>query len=221
MPMSTTLVCMRHGEPEARSRGRVYGKLDVGLSTTGRAQVAATVPWLRRFAFTAIYASPRVRASESAGIIGDALGISVGVDPAFAEIDFGAFEGRTYQEIEREHPQLYAQWMTAPTTVRFPDGESFDDVQSRVLDGVGRIRRELLGRDVLLVAHGGVVRAILADALGMAPADIFRLDQSYAGVSVIEYVDTFPIVRALNVSPEWAARAGGGAQATAEDQSRS
>ncbi|TPV96564.1 MAG: histidine phosphatase family protein [Myxococcales bacterium FL481] len=193
------LVCVRHGEPEQRARGRVYGKLDVGLSLAGREQVRRAVAVCRAWRPTVVYASPRTRARQSAEILASALGQDVTVEAAFAELDFGRFEGRTYEEVERDYPDVYRRWMDAPTQVEFPDGESYSQLRARVLAGLKRIRAMHVGGVVMVVAHGGVIRAVLADALGLDAAAIFRLDQSYAGVSVVDYRTGFSLLRTLNV----------------------
>lgn len=196
------LVLLRHGEPSERARGRCYGKLDVGLSEAGRAQVRAVGARLAGSSFASIYASPRVRARESAALLGLCSPEAVRVDPRFSELDFGEFEGLRYEEVEARYPEAYAEWMRSPTTMRFPKGESFAQMQARVLAGVAELRERHAGEAVLLASHGGVGRIILAAALAMADADIFRIGQDYANLSWIDHYGDTPIVRGLNWTPD-------------------
>ena len=89
--------------------------------------------------------------------------------------------------------------METPTAVRFPGGESFADLRARVLAAIVAIRERHAGEAAAVVAHGGVVRVVLADALGLADDAVFRLDQAYGGLSIVDWLGETPVVRAMNV----------------------
>jgi alpha-ribazole phosphatase/probable phosphoglycerate mutase len=190
------LVLVRHAEPEETSRGRCYGSLDVGLSTAGRGQAARLVRTLEGVPFDAVYASPRTRARETAAPLAAAREVEVIVDDDLRELDFGSFEGRTYDEIERSEPALFRAWMETPTAVRFPGGEGYTDLRVRVTRALDAIRR--LHGSALVVTHGGVIRAGLATWLELPEHAIFRLEQSYCGVTVVEWIEETPLLRLLN-----------------------
>jgi alpha-ribazole phosphatase len=191
---------IRHGEPSEEARHRCYGSLDVGLSETGRAQMAQVAEYLKAEPVDAIYTSPRSRALESARILGAVSSCPIEVVEALSEIDFGDFEGLAYDEIAVRYPHLYRQWMETPTEIQFPDGESFTAMRVRVLRAFDTIEREREGQTVAIVSHGGVNRILLARALQMPDNCIFRLAQHYAAVNLLELVDGFPSVRLLNLS---------------------
>jgi broad specificity phosphatase PhoE len=149
-------------------------------------------PALARLGYDAVYASPRLRARETAA----PLALEPIVVDDLREIDFGELEGRRYGEIERTDPELYRAWMERPTTVRFPGGESFADLRARALRAFDAIRGA--HESAVVVTHGGAVRAGVAAWLGMPDESIFRLDQSYCGVTIVEWLDGTPIVRLLN-----------------------
>jgi broad specificity phosphatase PhoE len=186
----TRLLLVRHGEPAEEAHGRCYGTLDVGLSERGREQARR----LAGLPVDAVYSSPRRRALETAAC----LGVEPTVDERLRELDFGTLEGRTYDEIEASEPELFRRWMETPTEVRFPGGECYADLQARALAAAGTIRERHDGETVAIVSHGGVIRAILADALAMPPAAIFRLAQDYGAVSELEWVDGVPVVLRTN-----------------------
>jgi alpha-ribazole phosphatase/probable phosphoglycerate mutase len=117
---------------------------------------------------------------------------------ALREIDFGAFEGLTYEQIQNCYPALYRQWMESPTEIQFPDGEGFPAMRQRVLEAVDRLRQVHAGESIAIVAHGGVNRILLADALEIPPAKIFRIGQGYAAVNRIDYIGKEPLVEKLN-----------------------
>jgi alpha-ribazole phosphatase/probable phosphoglycerate mutase len=192
------LVLVRHGEPEASARGRCYGALDVGLSAVGQAQSERLGRALRSVDVAAIVSSPRRRAFETAAVVARPHSLDVRVESRLAELDFGELEGRTYDEIAAELPDLYAEWMTRPTEVRFPEGESYAELETRVLASVAQLREELGGLTVVAVTHGGVVRAVLRDALGLPRERVFRISVEPASVSIVEWLDREPIVRCVN-----------------------
>jgi len=194
---ATRIVLVRHGEPNDSVRGRCYGRLDVGLSARGRNQVRRTQHLLSEVPFTTVYSSPRRRAIESAGLLA-ADRSPVTVDDRLREIDFGAFEGLTYEDIARQFPETYEEWMNRPTAVVFPGGETFGAMVARVGDALDDLLRTHAGQAILTVSHGGVNRIVLAAALGLDASRIFRLDQAYACVNVIDYFAHEPVVRLVN-----------------------
>ena len=196
---SFRLVLLRHGEPSKEVHGRCYGTTDAGLSDIGREQIRNKLDLLQCLKVNALYTSPCKRAVESALIADSILGLSPQTVPELSEINFGAFEGLTYEEIERLYPEPYRLWMERPTEITFPDGESFAVMKQRVLGFVRGLSPAHPGHTVLIVAHGGVNRAILADALGMPNETAFRLDQAHAATSMIDYFADSPVVTLINV----------------------
>jgi alpha-ribazole phosphatase len=189
---------IRHGEPAEEARHRCYGSLDVGLSETGRAQMAQVAEYLESEPVAAIYTSPRSRAIESARILGAVASCSIEIIDDLREIDFGDFEGLEYDEIAARYPGLYKQWMETPTEIEFPNGESFSAMRVRVLRAFDVILREREGQTVAIVSHGGVNRILLAWALQMPDNCIFRLAQDYAAINLLELLDGLPSVQLLN-----------------------
>ncbi len=189
------LILIRHGEPEASAKGLCYGKLDVGLSEQGRAQMARVAEALDSATVDAVYASPRRRARESAEV----LSREIVVDRRLSEIHFGELEGLTYEEAEERFPHLYKRWMKEPTEVKFPGGESFAEMKVRVLEAFSVIRDVHAEQTVTVVSHGGVNRIVLARALGVDVRSVFHMDQSYGGVSIIDDYEDYSVVRFMNV----------------------
>jgi alpha-ribazole phosphatase len=196
---TTRLILLRHGEPDQTVHGRCYGRLDPGLSRRGREQMRQAWRLLNNQPAAAIYSSPSRRAVESANL--RAVDIpAAAIDDRLREIDFGVFEGLTYREISARYPGKYDEWMTQPTNVAFPDGESFATMSARVRAAFEHIRRLHSGKTVAIVSHGGVNRIVLAAALDLDARHIFRLDQAYACVNVIDYLGDEPVVRVMNAT---------------------
>jgi alpha-ribazole phosphatase len=195
---ATRLVLVRHEQPDDSSLGRCYGRLDVPLSAEGRRRSEELGAALGSMAPAAVYSSPLRRSLDTAAAVAAPCGLVPVADERLREIDFGELEGRTYDEVRAERPELYRAWMETPTQVRFPGGESFAGLRARVLAAAAEIRREHAETTVAAVAHGGVVRVVLADALGLADEAIFRIGQSHGGVSVVDWIDGEPVVRLVN-----------------------
>jgi alpha-ribazole phosphatase len=203
---SVRLLLIRHAQPEAQAHGRCYGSLDVGLSARGGRLARHLARVLDSVPLAAVYASPRIRATLTATPLAAANGFSPTIVEALRELDFGDFEGRRYEDIARQQPELYAAWMSAPTSIRFPGGESFADLRARALAATAAIRKRHSGQVVAVVSHGGVIRAVLADALEVPAEAIFRVDQSYGGISVVDWLGGTPIVRLVNGQATMAGR---------------
>ncbi len=194
----TRVWLIRHGEPAEESRNRCYGSLDIGLSEKGRRQMEQVTRHLKAEPASAIYTSPSSRARESASILTSTQSCSLETIADFREMDFGDFEGLTYDEIAARYPDLYRQWMETPTEIRFPNGENFKEMRTRVLRAFETILNQREGETVMIVSHGGVNRILIAWALQMPGPSIFRLAQDYAAMNLISFIGQTPCVQFLN-----------------------
>ena len=192
------LALVRHAEAAEDARGRCYGRLDVGLSAVGRVQCAALAERFRGEPVGAVVTSPALRARETAEAIAAPHGLDVQVVASLRELDFGDLEGRAYDEIAVSDPELYERWMTASTTLRFPGGESFADLQERVDAGIDELVQGHRDELVVVATHGGVVRAVLRSVLELPAERIFRIAVEPASVTTLDWLDGEPIVRAVN-----------------------
>jgi broad specificity phosphatase PhoE len=145
----TTILLARHGETAWNHEGRWQGWADPPLNDTGRAQARTLAEQLSATPFDAVYSSDLERAHETAVIVAEPHGVPVVADPGLREIDIGSWSGLTRSEIEARFPGFER-----------PDGERRDQHAARVLDAVQRIARDNSGRRVLLVTHGGTMRAL-------------------------------------------------------------
>jgi alpha-ribazole phosphatase len=196
--MKTRSWLIRHGEPESKAHGRCYGALDVALSEKGRLQMKQVARHLTREPIAAIYSSPQRRALESAELIARPHARSCKIVAGLREINFGDFEGLTYDEIATRYPDLHRQWMEAPTEVRFPNGESFAEMCIRVSSAFAEIQKRSEGRTIAIITHGGVIRIVIARALQMPKECVFRLAQDYAAMNLLVWTDGYPSLHLLN-----------------------
>jgi len=191
------LILVRHAEPADAVRGRIYGRLDVELSPGGLEAARGLAAMLAGESPSALYSSPLRRALATAEPLARASGLDVGVVPELREIDFGELEGLTSEEAAARYP-VEARWTSAPAAASFPGGESVASLRARAADAVVEILARSDGGTVAVFSHAVVIRAILAGALAMPADAMFRLDQSYCGISIVEWFDGTPYVRVVN-----------------------
>lgn len=197
---ATRLVLVRHAETEESASGRLCGRLDVALSAAGRRHARALARSLAGLPLAAVYASPLARALATARPLAAVHRLQPVALAELRELDFGALEGLPYEEIEVRHPGLLRAWREDPAAVALPGGETLGELRARVLPILAGILERHEGDAVAVVAHGGVVRVVLAEALGLRDGLLIRLDQSHGGVSVVDWDEGVAVVRVMNAN---------------------
>jgi len=193
----TTLLLVRHGTTPTTGRvlpGRAPG---LHLSDTGREQAARAAERIAEIrGVTAIYASPLERTLETAAPIAKATGLRVTREKGLLECDFGDWTGRELSALSK-----LPEWTTvqkAPSMFRFPAGESFVEMQTRMVSTVERLCRQHKGETIVCVSHADPIKALVAHALG-THIDLFqRIVISTCSVTVLQYTSAGPIVLAVN-----------------------
>jgi len=196
--LPTTLYLVRHGELVTSKEWRYVGQMDVELNETGKQQFEKLSSRLFTEQIDRIFSSDLNRTIESAEIIGNRLEIINEPISEFREIDLGVWEGLTLEEIEKNFPEDLAKRSENIKDFRVTNGESFSDVNKRVIPKLKNIIENNVGKRILVVAHGGVNRIIIADALGLSINNIPVLEQNYACLNIIDYYNTGPVIRLMN-----------------------
>lgn len=162
------LIFIRHGETEWNASLRYQGHANIPLNERGRAQARAAAERLSQANAVAIYTSDLERAAETAAIIGAPLGLQPEVMPQLREIDVGQWEGYTPEELYRRFPDHMREYERDPArTVRI-GGESYAQLQQRALVALNQIEeKHQQGDTVLIVSHGGTIRAVLCHVIGL------------------------------------------------------
>jgi len=170
LPQRRLLYVARHGETDWNATMRWQGHTDVPLNETGRAQARALGERLRGKGIVAAVASDLSRAEETARIVAGALGVGLAyVDRGLRERQYGVFEGLTRSECETEHAEAWRAWVTGRVVP--PGGEANEPFTARLIGSLGRAAREVepAGGPLLVVAHGGAMRAMIATATHETP----------------------------------------------------
>jgi len=193
------LVLVRHGLTDWNAGGKLLGRIDIGLNENGRAQAQAAAEALRSFPVGAVFSSPQVRARETAAPIAAAHGFEVEIEPAFDEVWLSeAWQGKTVEEL-RDDAEM--ERILSDPSRRSPRIEPIEEVQSRAVAAVERLRRERPGETVVVVSHGDPIRALVAHYLGLSLADFRRLLVENGSVSLVRLNPRGPQLTTLNWRP--------------------
>ena len=194
----TRLYLVRHGQVADGHTDRYHGNNDIGLSPEGVRQLEQLAAQLTAVPLAGIYASDLTRALTGAAIISRGRNVTPQTIPEFREIHFGAWEGLSFTEIAERYPAELEARFRDLTSFRIPGGESLLDVRARALPRLNDLIRQHLGQAFIVVAHAGVNRVILSEALGLPLDHLFRLDQNYGCLNVIDYFPDMAVVRLIN-----------------------
>ncbi|MGB0112991.1 MAG: MSMEG_4193 family putative phosphomutase [Ilumatobacteraceae bacterium] len=196
-PPFTTVLLVRHGQTP--TTGKVLPGRAAGLSLADEGRRQAEIAAERIGELTrvdAIYSSPLERAKETAAPIAKACGLRTRVDRGLFECDFGDWTGKELKALMK-----LPEWQTvqrAPSTFRFPNGESFTEMQTRMVSALDRLRAKHPGGTIVCVSHADTIKAAVAHALG-THIDLFqRIVISPASVSAIGWGAGGPVVLAVN-----------------------
>jgi probable phosphoglycerate mutase len=195
----TRLLLLRHGQTALSVQRRYSGRGNPELTEVGRGQAADAARYLaQKGGISAVISSPLQRAHATATAAADALGLSVAVDENLTETDFGEWEGLTFPEAAKSHPDVHGRWLR-DTSLAAPGGESFDEVGQRVQRARDRIVAEHPGATVLVVSHVTPIKTLLRLALDAGPTILHRVHLDLASLSIAEfYPDNGASVRLVN-----------------------
>ena len=198
----TTVVLLRHGRSTANVAGVLAGRTPgVSLDEVGREQAAAVAARLAGITLDALVSSPMDRCRQTVAPLAAATGLPVRIEPGVAEVDYGDWTGRALKDLAGE--ELWRTVQAHPSAAVFPGGEGLATVGARAVSAVRRLVDEL-GPDavVLVCSHGDVIKAVLADALGLHLDGFQRIMVNPASLSVIRYTPFRPFVERVNDSGE-------------------
>ena len=195
----TVFYFVRHGVT-AHTGHKLSGWIPgIHLTDEGRAQAEAAAGMLASVPFKAIYSSPIDRTMETAAPIARLHGLEIVQVPSLGEVEYGKWSNRTFKTLART--KLWEKVQRYPSGVRFPEGETLREVQSRAVEEVESIAERHRKQIVCCVSHADVIRLLAAHYLGIH-IDLFqRLTVAPASVSVIALNDGRPLVISLNSSP--------------------
>ena len=168
------------------------------MNDQGREEARLAGEWLKGETIQAAYCSPLSRARDTGEAIARHHGLKVTDLPGLTDLCYGDWEGLPLTEVKVKYADLYRQWETSPQTVRFPGGETLDEVKARALAAVDQVVRRHPGQTVLLAAHRAVNKVLIAALIGLDNSHFWRLGQDTTAVNRFDWTgDTWQIM-ALN-----------------------
>jgi broad specificity phosphatase PhoE len=195
----TCILLVRHGHVEGMSPERFRGRRDIDLSDQGARQAQATA---RRIANewhpVTIYTSPLRRCLQTAAAIGTVCGLGAMILDDLNDLHYGEWEWHTHEEVRTRWPELFECWFAAPQLVRFPHGESLQDLVARMANVVRFVRERHADQTVVVVGHSSGNRALLLQMLEQPLSAYWRLAQDPCSVNVIELLTHAATVRRFN-----------------------
>ena len=194
------LFLIRHGQTDWNRLGKYQGQADVPLSKEGLRQAEQLAQHFPADALDIIYTSDLQRAWKTAERLAERFSSPMKADKALRELNFGDWEGLTYQEIAAKWPQEVAHLFGAPEKLNIPGGETFPALQQRAMEKIHEIRAENEGKTVAVVAHGAIIKAILTGLLHMPIHYVWTLRQDNTAVNILRFDEDFMSVELLNGS---------------------
>lgn len=213
--MLKTVYLVRHGETSWNKEWLFQGHQDVELSEKGIEQARRVSERLKGVIFSSIYSSDLRRASKTAQIIAENQEIKVKETSDLREINFGEWEGRRYENLTEKESEYFQKWLKGPSKYRIPGGESLTEMRERVINFLNLVvswvdedNKNKKGKkekghnkdveNILITAHGGTIKIIIAHVLNMDIKNMSRLVISPASLSIIQYYQTCPYLTLFN-----------------------
>lgn len=195
-----TLMLLRHGRTSNTAGKRFIGRTNVSIAVEGHREIEDLAPYIRAGKPERCLCSPLLRAQQTAEIVAGAAGLSVEVAPELREIDFGRWEGMSFEEVAASDPELVNRWAAWEEDFAFPEGEPLRGFFNRVKRGADRMLADSAQR-ILAVTHGGVIRAMICHLLGLHPRQYLLFDVKPASLTTIDVFDGRGVLTGLNIGP--------------------
>ncbi len=196
----TRIIVVRHGQT-AWNEGqgeRFRGRAEVELDDKGIKQAGATAARLAQWEAAAIYSSPLKRALSTANILAEPLKLQVQPTEGLIDIDYGRWQGLSLKEAVEDDSKLYELWLKSPHLVTFPQGESLEQVQKRVVSAVESLVPQHPGQSIVLVSHKVVCKVLFCSLLGLDTSHFWELQQDPCAINLVEVGENAVAIVSLN-----------------------
>ena len=199
MKAKTRIYLIRHGEIAGSEISRYNGQMEVPLTPKGLDQYQLLAKRLQDVPAAACYTSDLTRCVQGAEILCAQREIAFEPRKELRELSFGDWEGMAWTELAERFPEAWKNRMKNFVEFRAPGGENLLDLRDRVVPTLHEIIARHPGEELFVIGHGGVNRIILLEAVGASPSSMFRIEQDYGCLNIIDYYeDGNPVVKLLN-----------------------
>ncbi len=187
---------LRHGETDGNVKGLYAGVTDSQLTVKGKQQAVDAHLRFEDMKFDIVLSSPLSRALDTARVFTDQKIIE---HEGLKEMNFGIFEGMTYDEIGEKYPEEVIEWQNATRDYHFKDGECLKGFYDKVVNVYQEILKTYDVDNLLIVAHSGVIRSILAHEISEKFEHYWKFNVENCKLAVIEYTESYHYLTALNI----------------------
>ena len=194
----TKIYVVRHGQTAWNLEEVFRGRMDIPLDETGKKEVHLAGEALKDETLHAIYSSPLSRSMETAENIAKFQNIEVKPLEAIIDISYGEWEGVSLAEVQKKYPDLCALWLKEPHKVRFPNGESLEQVRVRTQNAIENLLEKHENDNIALVAHRVPNKVISCALLGIDNSNFWRIQQDTASTNLFIYKKGQWIISYLN-----------------------
>jgi len=193
------LLLTRHGYVEGIAPERFRGREPLALTARGRAEAAAVAQRIAgAWRPSVLYTSPLGRCVETGAAIAAACGMTGQICDDLNDIDYGDWQFKTFAEAKAQDPARFAAWLETPHLVRFPGGESLQDLAARAANAVRMVLTRHAGETVVLVGHDSVNRALLLGLLDLPLSAYWRIAQTPCCLNEIDLTGADVCIRSIN-----------------------
>lgn len=189
---------IRHGETMWNTEARYQGHTNIQLSEKGRYQGERLGQRMARENINVIYSSDLSRAVETANYIAQYHNVKVRQAVELRELNFGTWEGLTFNEISSLYADLAEKWISDPLTLQIPQGELFSQLQQRTTSFINNLIKNSSEENIAIVSHGGAIRAIICSLLDIKMEKMWFIRQDNTAVNIFDFYDGQPILTLLN-----------------------
>lgn len=194
----TKLILVRHALTTDNQENRLSGHIDSIVSEVGRHQIEKLTSYLENIDIDKIYTTTSSRTKDTVKYIAQSKGINLIEKDTLKEINFGDFEGTTFEEIKKSNLDEFEKMINEGYNYKYPNGESLVETYSRVAKEVDDIVENNNNKTILICSHGGTIRNIITHLISKS-YDYhwnFRIDN--ASVSILEIENGFTVINTMN-----------------------
>jgi len=196
---ATTILLVRHGHVPGISPERFRGRTDIELTDRGVAEAHKTADWIARFwQPTIVYTSPLKRCIDTGAAIAKQCKVSVEILPSLNDLSYGEWRWQTHDAIAAESPVLYHRWRMTPHLMRFPKGESLQELVARATDALRLAIEKHPAETIVMVTHDSVNRALFLQVLDQPLSAYWKLAQDPCAINEVAVAPDRVVVVRVN-----------------------
>lgn len=195
--LAQELLLVRHAKTAAEYSGRYVGITDASLAPEGLLQAAELISGIARRQPQRCVCSPLARTRQTARAICQCIGLAAEIDPELREVNFGRWEGLTFEEVVARDPELVSRWALFDDRFAFPGGESLAEFHNRIRSLANRLAADPAER-IIVVTHGGVIRALICHFLGLPLRSCLSFEVECASLTTIKLFKDSGVLIGLN-----------------------